>query len=246
VSEPILDAAQIYETFIAPRLPEGVLAGARSRYGQLTNADTGQKGAKADATTLREAKHGQLTALMALVARARRTAKLAFKAHPGIMKNEFLVGVGKSSSVAAKVEYALIVAAACKKAPNLAALTAKGWTAADNAALDKAIAEASAGDNSHKNAQIKSVAVTDARTLAANALYDDLMAIQNAANLEWPAENPANAEIRALFRLGTFPPPVPNGHVPEAEPAPKAAATAAAAEAIPPAQTPAPPVVPTT
>jgi hypothetical protein len=32
------------------------------------------------------------------------------------------------------------------------------------------------------------------------------MTIQNAADLQWPVSNPANAGIRDQFRLNTFPP----------------------------------------
>ena len=37
-------------------------------------------------------------------------------------------------------------------------------------------------------------------------LYERLLTIQNAADLQWPATNPANAGIRDQFRLNTFPP----------------------------------------
>src|ERR1019366_7332542 len=37
-------------------------------------------------------------------------------------------------------------------------------------------------------------------------LYERLLTIQNAADLQWPVSNPANAGIRDQFRLNTFPP----------------------------------------
>jgi hypothetical protein len=55
-------------------------------------------------------------------------------------------------------------------------------------------------------AKISGVAGTDARNALANAVYRDLQLIQNAAHLQWPARNPANAEMRATFKLDSFPP----------------------------------------
>ena len=46
---------------------------------------------------------------------------------------------------------------------------------------------------------------------------------QNAADLEFPATDPANAPIRDEFRLNTFP---PDHHVPPEAPAPTPAPTA--------------------
>jgi hypothetical protein len=55
-------------------------------------------------------------------------------------------------------------------------------------------------------AKISGVAGTDARNALANAVYRDLQLIQNAAHLQWPARNPASAEMRAIFKLDSFPP----------------------------------------
>ncbi len=38
-----------------------------------------------------------------------------------------------------------------------------------------------------------------------NDLYGRLPDIQNAANLEWPADDPTNVAVRAKFLLGVFP-----------------------------------------
>jgi len=53
-------------------------------------------------------------------------------------------------------------------------------------------------------------------TDAAN-LYEHILTIQNAADLEFPALNPANAPARAEFKLGIFP---PDHHVAPAAPTP--------------------------
>src|ERR1019366_5512154 len=59
-------------------------------------------------------------------------------------------------------------------------------------------------------------------TDAADA-YEHILTIQNAADLEFPATDPANAAIRDEFRLNTFP---PDHHVPPEAPAPTPAPTA--------------------
>jgi hypothetical protein len=53
-------------------------------------------------------------------------------------------------------------------------------------------------------------------TDAADA-YEHILTIQNAADLEFPATDPANAPARAKFKLGILP---PDHHVPPATPTP--------------------------
>jgi hypothetical protein len=52
--------------------------------------------------------------------------------------------------------------------------------------------------------------------------HEHILTIQNAADLEFPATDPANAPARAEFKLGIFP---PDHHVPPAAPTPTPAAT---------------------
>ncbi|MGA2865047.1 MAG: hypothetical protein ABSF95_11245 [Verrucomicrobiota bacterium] len=47
---------------------------------------------------------------------------------------------------------------------------------------------------------------TTAKNTDAADLYERLLTIQNAADLQWPATDPANAGVRDQFRLNTFPP----------------------------------------
>jgi hypothetical protein len=48
--------------------------------------------------------------------------------------------------------------------------------------------------------------VTTTKNADAADLYERLLTIQNAADLQWPVSNPANVGIRDQFRLNTFPP----------------------------------------
>jgi hypothetical protein len=47
--------------------------------------------------------------------------------------------------------------------------------------------------------------------------YEHILTIQNAADLKFPATDPANAPARAEFKLGIFP---PDHHVPPTTPTP--------------------------
>lgn len=49
-----------------------------------------------------------------------------------------------------------------------------------------------------------------------------MLTIQNAADLQWPAEDPANVSVCAEFRLNTFP---PRGGGAPAKPEPPAASS---------------------
>jgi hypothetical protein len=56
---------------------------------------------------------------------------------------------------------------------------------------------------------------TDAATL-----YENILTIQNAADLEWPATDPANAGVRDEFQLGIFPTDHGGNHTPPPTPPP--------------------------
>ena len=56
---------------------------------------------------------------------------------------------------------------------------------------------------------------TDAATL-----YENILTIQNAADLEWPATDPANAGVRDELLLGIFPPDHGGNHTPPPTPTP--------------------------
>ncbi len=55
--------------------------------------------------------------------------------------------------------------------------------------------------------------------------YENVLTIQNAADLQWPAAAPANAGVRGEFLLGIFPPDHGGNHTPP--PTPPAPTTAA-------------------
>jgi hypothetical protein len=64
---------------------------------------------------------------------------------------------------------------------------------------------------------------TTTKNTDAATLYENILTIQNAADLQWPATDPANAGVRGEFLLGIFPPDHGGNHTPP--PTPPAPAT---------------------
>jgi hypothetical protein len=144
--------------------------------------------------------------LMGLLGRGRRTAKRAFSGQTVKLRNEFQVGASTPKSLATVLQRGRIIAAALAKPENAAPLAAKGWQAADTEALNAAIQDLDTTDDTQEQAKILRKGATGDRNRQANDLYERLLTIQNAANLQWPSSNRLNEPIRASFRLGTFPP----------------------------------------
>ena len=96
--------------------------------------------------------------------------------------------------------------AAVKKPANLAALKLKGWLDADTGAFENARGKLGDTDQTQEDAKGGAKGATGSRNHVANELYDHLLTIQNAADLQWPAEDQANGPVRDEFRLDTFPP----------------------------------------
>ena len=95
---------------------------------------------------------------------------------------------------------------ACAKEENAAALAAKGWIAGDTTALAAAITAVENGETGQELGKTVRIAATDERNGAANDLYEGLLTIQNAANIQWPERVEANRAVRREFRLDVFPP----------------------------------------
>jgi len=103
-------------------------------------------------------------------------------------------------------------------AANLAALKLKGWTDAETTAFQTA----RNGFGPAEQYRVKSISGAKDTTTQKNAdaatLYENILTIQNAADLEWPASNPANAGVRGQFLLGIFPPDHGGNHTPPPTP----------------------------
>jgi hypothetical protein len=203
--DAIITAAEKH-TELAARLPADNVTEARGLIGQVTAGIAGQKGKAADVGTLTAEQNKNLQTLRTWMSRARQTATLAFPGQTVKLHEEFQVGVSTPTDLASILSRADIILAAVKKADNLAALKLKGWLDADTAAFEMARGKLGTSDVTQEAAKSGAKDATGSRNHTANDLYDHLMTIQNAADLQWPADNPANGGMRDEFRLSTFPP----------------------------------------
>ena len=203
--DKIVAAAEAH-TAINARLPANYASATRTLIGDVVSGDATQKGDVGEIGTLTLAQNDALKILLNLVASAKDTAKRAFKANDTKLHAEFQVGTNKPTDLASVLERARIVSASLKVAGNLTALTAKGWLPADTTKIDDAITTLGGADGTQETAKSDKLGDTGARNTDANDLYERLLTIQNAANLQWPDTDSANISIRDQFRLGKFPP----------------------------------------
>lgn len=218
--DAIVTAAETNSTALTVRLPAGFLAATRPLIKQVSDQDAAQKSQAGTVGTLTAEQTAKLATLTTSTGNLRDTAKKAFKGNDVKLHDEFQVGINKPAALAAVLQRARIMLAAAQKADNAAALQSKGWIAADTAALDAAITALDSTDNVQEDAKTDATGSTGARNRTANDLYDRLLTIQNAANLQWPDGGSGNATLRAKFRLGLFPPPRPAGSAKPPTPTP--------------------------
>ena len=197
-----LDAA--YATALNLRLQPPYVTDTVALIGDIRTRITERAGKQGDLATLTVAEQGLLKAVLKLTSQARETAKRAFKGGTVQLHDEFCVG-NSDKSVAGILGNARIISASLKKTENVAALAAKGWLDADTQKLDAAIAAAAAGLQPRQPGASDEAGQTAFLNSEANDLYDRLQDVQNAADLEWPADDPANVAVRGKFLLGVFP-----------------------------------------
>ena len=149
-------------------------------------AQSGQTGAVAELTKEQQTHFDEMERL---TAGARRSARLAFPGDTTRLREEFQVGIVEPKTLAAEVERAGKVHAACQR--HAAALAAKGWIAADTTALSEAVAALTGTDADHEEARDDRAGLTNEKTIAANALYEATLTLQNAARLAYPAKTDA-------------------------------------------------------
>ena len=206
---------------LTPRLPAGALAQTRALLAQVTAGAGAQKGKRADVGTLTTAQNTGLKALRVWIGKARNTAFLAFRGQDVKLHEEFQVGVNEPHDLGSVVLRADIILAALQKPANLPALKSKGWLEADTQAFAAVRATLGATDETQEKGKGAAKDATGQVQRAAYDLYEALLAMQNAADLQWPAENPAHAGVRDECRLSTFP-PRGGGHVANPETPPPA------------------------
>ncbi len=188
---------------------------------QKVGADvSGQKTAKGELGNLTTGQIKNLATLHACMAQAAKTAKLAFAGQTVKLHQEFQIGAHDTHDLGSYLGRVDIVLGSVKNAANLAAFKLKGWLDADTTAFQ------TARDGFGPAEQVRTQSIggakdtTTTKNTDAATLYADILTIQNAADLQWPATNPANAGVRTEFLLGTFPPDHGGNHAPAPAPTP--------------------------
>jgi hypothetical protein len=102
-------------------------------------------------------------------------------------------------------------------AANLPAMKLKGWTDAETATFTTVRGTFPASTTTQQSGQSDAKKATGVKATDAADAYEHILTIQNAADLEFSATDPANAPVRAEFKLGIFP---PDHHAPPATPTP--------------------------
>jgi hypothetical protein len=212
----IVAAAQKYAA-VAARLPASYLTETTTALGKLPADVTGQKIAKGETSTLTAAQQTNLDSLLHCMSQARKTARLAFPGQTVKLHQEFQIGSHDSHELGAVLGRADIILAAVQTVANLPAMKLRGWTDADTATFTTVRGTFPASTESQQSGQSDAKKATGVKAADAADAYEHILTIQNAADLEFPATNPANAPARAEFKLGIFP---PDHHVTPAAPTP--------------------------
>ena len=112
------------------------------------------------------------------------------------LHQEFQIGAHDANDLASFLSRCDTVIGSVTNAANLAALKLKGWTDAETTAFQTA--RNTFGPAEQFRAQSISGAkdTTTTKDTDAATLYENVLTIQNAADLQWPASNPANAGVR--------------------------------------------------
>ncbi len=202
---------------IVPNSPPAVPNFPTTALGKLPADVTGQSIAKGETGNLTAAQQANLVLLLHCMGQARKTAKLAFLNQSVKLHQEFQIGIHDSHELNAVLSRADIILASVQTAVNLPALKLKGWTDAETQTFTTVRATFPASTTTQQSGQSDAKKATGVKATDAADAYEHILTIQNAADLEFPATDPANAPARAEFKLGIFP---PDHHIPPATPTP--------------------------
>jgi hypothetical protein len=202
----LIIAAAIATPAVAARLPANYLTAANTLCTKVATDVTTQKGAKGELGNLTTAQQQNLTTLHSCMTQAAKTAKLAFAGQTVKLHQEFQIGAHDANDLASFLSRCDTVLASVQNAANLAALTLKGWTDAETTAFQTARTAFGPAEQFRTQSIGGAKDTTTTKNTDAATLYENVLTIQNAADLQFPASNPANAGVRGQFLLGIFPP----------------------------------------
>jgi hypothetical protein len=213
----IIAAAQDHAE-IATRLTAAAITAADTLCQKVSGDVAGQKTAKGELGNLTKAQTDNLNTLHQCMAQVAKTAKLAFPNQSVKLHQEFQIGAHDKNDLGSYLGRVDIVLGSVNNAANLAALKLKGWTDAETTVFQAA----RDGFGPAEQYRVKSISgakdTTTQKNADATALYENILTIQNAADLEWPATDPANSGVRDEFLLGIFPPDHGGNHAPPPSP----------------------------
>lgn len=202
----LITSAAAVHSEIAPRMVGNYLTDTTTVLGKVSSDVTGQKNAKGELGNLNATQRANLERVRGWMAKARKTAKRAFLGQTVKLHQEFQVGVKGPRDLNTVLGTADIILASVQTPDNLPVLKVKGWTDADTQSFVTARGTFGTGTVVQSSAKGGAKTATNTKNTDAADLYDRLLTIQNAADLQWPADDPANSGIRDEFQLNTFPP----------------------------------------
>jgi hypothetical protein len=202
----LIIAAGQADAAVSARLPAGFLAAANTLCTKVSGDVSSQKIAKGDLGNLTAAQLLSLKTLHNCMAQTAKTARLAFPGQTVKLHEQFQIGVHGKNDLGSYLARVDIVLASIKVPANLAALKLQGWTDAETTTFQTA----RDGFGPAEQYRVQSIGDAKDSTTQKNAdattLYGNILTIQNAADLQYPAADPANAGVRHKFLLGIFPP----------------------------------------
>jgi len=214
----LIIAAGQKDDAVAKRLPDGYLAAAAALCTKVSGDISMQKNAKGELGNLTAGQITNLKILHHCIAQAQKTARLAFRGQTVKLHESFQIGAAARRDLGSFLGRVDIVLGSINVAANLAAMKTKGWSDTETTTFQ------TARDGFGPAEQYRVQSISDARDTTtvkdadADTLYENVSTIQNAADLQYPATDPANAGARAKFLLGVFPPDHGGNH---SQPAPQ-------------------------
>ena len=185
----LIIAAAAANPEIAPRLPANYISATSTALGKVTADIASQKTAQGELGNLTPRSTPNLDTLQHWMNQARKTAKLAFPGQTVKLHQEFQVGITSPYDLGSVLSRADIIHRLhANRQPARAQL--KGWTDAETARFHHRAANFRDGDAAQQTDKGGAKDSTTTKNTDAADLYERLLTIQNAADLQWPVDRP--------------------------------------------------------
>jgi len=204
VADAVCGAAERHGE-LGSRLPKDIVATTRGLAASVRKRKMAQDVAFTGIESLTQEQNAKLKVVEELLGQVRESAKKAFRGDQVKLRKQFYIGGERRYDLGSTIEEARSIQANCALDENQTALSTQGWLPSDTERLGTAVSDLDSTDDVQESAKMAKVDTTGELVRLANQLYDSVLAIQNAANIQWPASDSANAGTRGDFRLGSFP-----------------------------------------